>query len=107
MTLTAQPLTGPPLASRLRAARAVRFLPPPAERRAIREEARLSREDIARELRAQGLKVTAGAVQWWEKEKHQGGFDPRPAKALAYGELLDRIKREVDSWLAEQEEPQK
>lgn len=94
MTSTA---TATPDLSLLQRMRAMR-LPPPAQRREIRVKAKLSREDIAKELRARGHQVTAGAVAWWEKERAAGGFDPRPGKAIAYRQLLDRIKREMDTW---------
>lgn len=83
-------------------------LPSPRERRAIRESARLSREDIARELNAQGLKVTATAIYWWELDKAAGGCDPRRHRAALYRQLLKRIEREVQSWAAEHDgQPQK
>lgn len=94
MTATTPQVTDLPLLERMRAA----HLPPPAWRRAIRTSAKLSREDIARELRNQGFKVTATAVFWWEREKAQGGCDPRQGRAIAYRLLLERIEREVRSW---------
>lgn len=94
MTATTQAPFEMPLRARMRATK----LPPPGERRAIRERARLSREDIARELRSRGLNVTAAAIVWWEKDKATGGCDPRFAKAIAYREVLDQIQREVQSW---------
>ncbi len=96
MTATAR-APGLPLLQRLRATRG---LPPPDGRRAIRDRAGISREDIARELRARGFRVTEGAVKWWEKDKSEGGTDPRPATAIAYRQILERIQREVDSWSA-------
>lgn len=98
MTMTPPAHAGLPLRVRIRA---TSKLPPPAQRRAIRDSARLSREDVARELRAAGLHVTATAVAWWEKERTDGGFDPRPMKALAYGRLLEQIRAEVESLSAE------
>jgi len=89
-------MTTPP--SAIQRIRATRGLPPPARRRQIREEAGLSREDIARELRAKGLRVTEGAVKWWEMEPADGGFTPRPGTAVAYKNLLERIQRELDAW---------
>lgn len=88
MTMTVNQAAGMPLLQRLRASR----LPPPAERRAIREAAKLSREDIARELRLKGHRVSGTAVAWWEKEKADGGFDPRPARAISYRQLLDELR---------------
>lgn len=92
MTMTVDQAAKMPLLQRLRASR----LPPPAERRAIREAAKLSREDIARELRAKGHRVTAAAVFWWEKDKADGGFDPRPPKAVTYRQLLDELHALVE-----------
>lgn len=94
MTIATKGGTAMPLLQRMRATR----LPPPAQRRAIRNRAGLSREEIAAELRSQGFRVTGSAVAWWEKEKVEGGLDPRPAKAAAYRQLLDRIQRELDAW---------
>lgn len=94
MTTTTRAGIDMPLIKRMRASK----LPPPAQRLKIRTDAGLSREDIARELRAQGIRVTEGAVKWWELERSAGGFDPRPAKAIAYRQLLERIQREVESW---------
>ncbi len=91
MTITTRQVARMPLLERKRAER----LPPPAQRRAIRETAKVSREDIAAELRAQGFQVTAAAVVWWEKEKAEGGCDPRSARAIAYRELLERILAEL------------
>nr|GID40199.1 hypothetical protein Aca09nite_67050 [Actinoplanes campanulatus] len=76
---------------RIRSAR----LPSPEERLAIRKRARVSREDIARELRAQGIAVTEGAVKWWEKPKAEGGVDPRPDKAILYRRLLEQLQAET------------
>jgi hypothetical protein len=90
MTIT----TEPTLIQRMRA---IKELPSPAERRRIRDAAKLSRADIARELRAKGLHVTEGAIKFWETERAQGGFDPRPEKAIAYKQLLDYIERELNA----------
>lgn len=92
MTTTVERADPMPLLQRMRAKR---LLPPPAERRAIRDAAGLSREDIARELRARGLAVTKNAVEWWEKPKGEGGVDPRPANVIAYRRLLDEIAAET------------
>lgn len=73
------------LTERLEQARAVRRLPPPAARRQIREQAGLSQEDIAR-----ALGVTREAVVYWEL----GRRTPRPATAVRYLKLLDRLARE-------------
>ncbi len=70
----------------LRGARARRELPPPAERRQIREGAGLSQIDVARVLG-----VTREAVALWEL----GRRTPRPDKALGYIALLDRLAAEV------------
>src|SRR3954464_14076148 len=94
MTTTLPQVAEMPLLERMRAA----HLPPPARRQAIRKSAKLSRADIARELRAQGHRVTATAVYWWERDKADGGCDPRHARAIAYRDLLERIEREVQSW---------
>lgn len=77
-----------PLLKRVRAAQQ---LPPPRERRAIRDAVKASREDIARELRRRGIRVTGQAILWWEREKTNGGFDPRPATAIAYARLLKEL----------------
>ncbi len=94
-----------PVIQRIRAARG-RGLPPPVRRREIRIEAGLSREDIARHLRAEGFRVTQAAIRWWELPKEEGGLDPRPDKALAYRDLLGRIQRELAA-LARNAEAQK
>lgn len=41
------------------------------------------------------LGVSPTAVFWWEKED---GFDPRPAVAVAYKLLLERIEAETRAW---------
>jgi transcriptional regulator with XRE-family HTH domain len=92
MTTTVERADAMPLLQRMRAKR---LLPPPARRRAIRDNAGLSREDIARELRARGFAVTKKAVEWWERPKGEGGVDPRPAKAIAYSRLLEQIEAET------------
>src|SRR5690349_21262026 len=91
MTTLTQQVAAMPLLRRMRAT----HLPPPEQRRAIREGAGISREDIARELRAQGIPATEAAVRWWEKPKDQGGFDPRPARAIAYRRLLEQLQAEM------------
>ncbi len=87
MTTTVQQVAAMPLLRRKRAAR----LPTPERRRAIRDEAGVSREEMARELRARGVACTEGAIKWWEMPKDEGGFDPRPAKAIPYRRLLEEI----------------
>lgn len=103
MTTTSTVAANLPLPKLMRAKR----LPPPAERRAIRDRADLSREDIARDLRAKGIKVTAAAVTFWEKEKSEGGFDPRPTTRIAYRRLLEQILAELDAQAPADERPQK
>lgn len=93
MTTTSTVAATMPLPKLMRA----RKLPPPAKRREIRDSAELSREDIARDLRAKGIRVTAAAVTFWEKEKSDGGFDPRPTTAIAYRRLLEQIQAELDA----------
>lgn len=83
------------------------LLPPPARRREIRDSAKLTREEIAAALRAEGHRITAAAVTGWEMEKAAGGWDPLPARAIAYRRLLERIEAEVSSWAAEDAAPQK
>jgi hypothetical protein len=90
----------PVLLKRRREAR----LPDPAKRRQIRESAGLSREDIAGALRAEGDNVTAASVTGWELPRERGGWDPRPARAVAYRRLLERIEAEVASWAKDQYE---
>ena len=91
MTTTPRQATAP-LLQRIRTAR----LPfTPEQRRAIRDAAGVSREDIARELRRQGLRVTEGAVKFWELPKAQGGFEPRRDRAIAYRRLLEQLKAET------------
>jgi transcriptional regulator with XRE-family HTH domain len=70
----------------LRLAGARRRLPPPAARRQLRERAGLSQETVGN-----ALGVTREAVARWEL----GERTPRPATALAYLELLDRLAREA------------
>ena len=66
------------LAEQVRAAQ----LPPPAARRRIRCNARVSLAEVAAELN-----VSAVTVQRWE----QGMFEPRRDKAIAYRELLEAL----------------
>jgi DNA-binding transcriptional regulator YiaG len=73
------------LERRLQQARAVRRLPAPATRRHLRERAGLSQLDVAR-----ALNVTREAVAYWES----GRCTPRPATAVQYLELLDKLARE-------------
>ena len=80
MTMTPTSAIDMPLLELKRATR----LPPPSERRAIRERAGVSRRQLARELG-----VSDAAVAWWEDPC---GFTPRPAKALAYRRLLDELR---------------
>lgn len=87
----------PVLLRRLREAR----LPEPARRREIRDSARLSREDIAAAMRAEGHNITVKAVEGWERPKEAGGWDPRRDRAAAYRRLLERIQAEVESWSAQ------
>jgi DNA-binding transcriptional regulator YiaG len=67
------------LPERVRAAQ----LPPPADRRRIRCEARVSLADMAAELG-----VSAVTVQRWE----QGVFEPRREKAIEYRHLLEALQ---------------
>lgn len=90
----------PVLLKRLREAR----LPDPAKRREIRDSARLSREDIAAAMRAEGHNITVKAVEGWERPREAGGWNPRRDRAVAYRQLLERIQAEVESW---SREPQK
>ena len=61
----------------------LRKLPPPEIRRAIREQAGLSRERIAVEL-----DVSESSIRRWET----GEKRPRHQHAVAYSELLGRIQ---------------
>ncbi len=72
------------LVDRLRANR----LPPPAERRAIRDRAEASLEDIARELG-----VTRMTVCRWER----GERKPWKKHRAAYVRLLRRLAAEFDA----------
>jgi len=65
--------------------RARRELPPPAMRRALRQAARLSQADVAREIG-----VSSAAVAYWEA----GRRFPRPENLAAYVRAL-RILREA------------
>lgn len=80
MTSSTLPATDLPLVALIRASR----LPPPAERRAIREAAGVSISAIARELG-----VSPSAVSVWEK----GTFTPRPRHAAAYSDLLRALQQ--------------
>lgn len=84
MTMTPAVPRGMPLIQRIRAAK----LPPPAERRAIRERAGVSRQEIADELG-----VSASSVQWWEDPN---GFTPRAARAIKYRRLLEQLAELAD-----------
>ncbi len=77
------------LVERLRANR----LPPPTERRAIRDRAEASLEDIARELG-----VTRMTVCRWER----GDRKPRPKHRAAYVRLLRRLATEFDASLTQE-----
>lgn len=66
----------------LEEARAVRGLPSPPVRRALRVDAGLSLARVA-----DALGVSVQAVCHWEL----GSRQPRPANALAYSELLDAL----------------
>ena len=66
-------------------------LPQSTERRAIRDAAGLSREQVAR-----ALGVSVETVKAWE-----GGSTPRPANLVAYVELLDRLRSVVSNERAE------
>lgn len=68
-----------PLLALVRATR----LPPPAQRRAIRERAGISRRALARELGVSGT-----AVAWWEDPN---GHNPRQPVAIAYRKLLEQL----------------
>jgi transcriptional regulator with XRE-family HTH domain len=59
-----------------------RDLPPPAMRRAIRESADLSLDQVAN-----ALGVSRQAVSHWE----QGARDPRPEHLRAYAKLLREL----------------
>jgi DNA-binding transcriptional regulator YiaG len=65
--------------------RARRRLPGPAARRQLRERAGLSQQAVAA-----ALGVTREAVAQWES----GRRSPRPATAMEYVTLLDRLARE-------------
>jgi DNA-binding transcriptional regulator YiaG len=67
------------LAEEVRAAQ----LPPPAVRRRIRSDARVSLAEMAAELQ-----VSAVTVHRWE----QGVFEPRRDKAIAYRNLLEELR---------------
>jgi DNA-binding transcriptional regulator YiaG len=79
MTSSTVPTEHLPLVALIKAAR----LPPPDERRAIREAAGVSISALARELG-----VSPSAVSVWEK----GTFTPRPRRAAAYGDLLRALQ---------------
>lgn len=66
---------------------ALRSLPAPPERRAIRERARVSQDDIGADIG-----VTRAAVARWEA----GTRRPRGEHLVRYAELLDQL-REVAS----------
>jgi DNA-binding transcriptional regulator YiaG len=66
----------------LERARSRRTLPPPAERRRIREDAGISQHEVAK-----ALGVSWTAVYRWER-----GSRPREHEA-AYGQLLDELRR--------------
>jgi transcriptional regulator with XRE-family HTH domain len=66
-----------------RKVRARRDLPAPAARRALRELAGLSQDDLARVLN-----VTRSTVSRWES----GEREPRPAILYQYVDLLDRLR---------------
>ncbi len=69
-------------------ARAHHSLPPPAERRRIREAAGLSQSDVAL-----ALGVSSPTVWRWEQEP---GFSPRSHRVLAeYAYLLEQLKAQV------------
>ncbi len=68
------------LAEQVRAAQ----LPPPAARRRIRSDARVSLAEVAAEL-----DVSAVTVQRWER----GIFEPRREKAIAYRNLLEALQQ--------------
>lgn len=76
-----------PLIEFLRARKRVDELPTPAERRRIRDDAKISRERLGRELG-----VSGSAVEWWERDD---GHDPRPERAEAYRKLLNQIEAET------------
>jgi transcriptional regulator with XRE-family HTH domain len=75
-------------------------LPAPARRREIRDSAKLTREEIAAALRAEGHNITAASVLGWEKEKSAGGWDPRRDRAIAYRRLLEHIEAEISQLAA-------
>lgn len=82
MTSAARPRTS--LIRRKRAILLATLLPPPAERRAIRDAVRVSRREVAEELG-----VSPSTVQGWEADD---GFDPRDETAIAYRKLLDKLR---------------
>jgi DNA-binding transcriptional regulator YiaG len=63
-----------------------RALPAPAARRLIREQAKLTQENIA-----EALGGDRASVSRWES----GQRSPRGAMLDAYADLLDRLQREV------------
>lgn len=75
---------GTPLAARVRDAQ----LPPPAERKRIREESRASLRVIGAEL-----DVSPMTVSRWERGECEPGFD----HAVRYGRLLRRLRAAVDA----------
>lgn len=103
MTMTTPAAATMPIPQLMRARRLV----PPAERRAIRDRAKLSRDDIVKALRAKGITVSASAVAFWEMDKADGGFDPRPRTAIVYRRLLDQIQAELEAQELSAAEPRK
>lgn len=69
--------------------RATRRLPPPAERRRLREQAGLSQADIAGEFPGQ---VHPETVSRWER----GERTPRGELLVKYVELLDDLRNALD-----------
>jgi DNA-binding transcriptional regulator YiaG len=63
--------------------RAAAQLPSPADRRRIRNQAKVSLAEMAAEL-----KVTPVTVLRWE----QGAFEPRRDRAIAYRDLLEALQ---------------
>ena len=66
--------------------RARRRLPPPAERRRLRERAGLSHRDAA-----EVLGVHPSTIHYWER----GRVNPSKRNALAYAALLDQLAEEL------------
>jgi HTH-type transcriptional regulator/antitoxin MqsA len=79
-------MTSSPLDSLIAKAQLRRALPTPDERRLIRNQSKLTQENIA-----QALGSDRASVSRWES----GQRSPRGAMLDAYASLLERLKREV------------